>query len=120
MPCDSLWLDIEYMDGYRVFTWDRDRFPDPDAMLERLREEGLHVITIVDPGVKHEPGYAVFDDGRAQGRVLPHRGRRPVRRPGVAGRHRVPRLRHRGGAQVVGTDSTPSTSPPASPASGTT
>ena len=29
VPCDALWLDIEYMDGYRVFTWNTDRFPDP-------------------------------------------------------------------------------------------
>ena len=35
VPCDSLWLDIEYMDGYRVFTWDAERFPDPPAMLAR-------------------------------------------------------------------------------------
>ena len=31
IPCDAVWLDIEYMDGYRVFTWDTDRFPDPPA-----------------------------------------------------------------------------------------
>ena len=67
IPCDALWLDIEYMDGYRVFTWDRDRFPDPSGMLERLREKGFRVITIIDPGVKREPGYAVFDDGREEG-----------------------------------------------------
>jgi alpha-glucosidase len=28
-PCDSLWLDIDYMDGYRDFTWNERRFPDP-------------------------------------------------------------------------------------------
>jgi len=67
VPCDALWLDIEYMDGYRVFTWDRERFPDPEAMLARLAEQGFRVITIIDPGVKHEPGYEVFEDGRRQG-----------------------------------------------------
>ena len=61
IPCDALWLDIEYMDGYRVFTWDTEKFPDPQGMLARLREQGLRVITIIDPGVKYEPGYAVFD-----------------------------------------------------------
>src|SRR3954453_5660200 len=61
IPCDALWLDIEYMDGYRVFTWDAEQFPDPPGMLERLRAQGLRVITIVDPGVKYEPGYEVFD-----------------------------------------------------------
>ena len=61
LPCDALWLDIEYMDGYRVFTWNTERFPDAPAMLRRLDARGFKVITIIDPGVKHEPGYAVFD-----------------------------------------------------------
>lgn len=64
VPCDTLWLDIEYMDGYRVFTWDPDRFPDPAGMLGRLREDGFRVITIIDPGVKFDPGYPVFDQAR--------------------------------------------------------
>src|SRR4051794_11133861 len=62
VPCDALWLDIEYMDSYRVFTWDAEAFPDPAGMLARLAERGFRVITIVDPGVKHEPGYGVFDE----------------------------------------------------------
>jgi alpha-glucosidase len=62
-PCDGMWLDIEYMDGYRVFTWDSTRFPDPEGMLKRLSNKGFRTISIVDPGVKHDPGYAVFDDG---------------------------------------------------------
>lgn len=66
VPCDGIWLDIEYMDGYRVFTWDEHRFPDPRGMLERLRDQGFRVVTIIDPGVKHDPGYAVFDDAVAQ------------------------------------------------------
>lgn len=66
VPCDALWLDIEYMDGYRVFTWNEASFPDVPGFLERLRSAGFRVITIVDPGVKHEPGYAVFDDAVAR------------------------------------------------------
>src|SRR5262249_35036632 len=38
-----------------------EAFPDVDGMLERLDDQGLKVITIVDPGVKYEPGYPVFD-----------------------------------------------------------
>ena len=63
IPCDAMWLDIEYMDGYRVFTWDTNKFPNPPAMLERLSEQGFRVITIIDPGVKYDPGYPVFDSG---------------------------------------------------------
>jgi len=66
IPCDVLWLDIGYMDGYRVFTWDKHKFPAPGEMLGELREKGFRMVTIVDPGVKHDPGYAVFDEGLAQ------------------------------------------------------
>ena len=61
IPCDALWLDIEYMDGYRVFTWDTAAFPDAPGLLAALAEQGFKVITIIDPGVKHDPGYWVFD-----------------------------------------------------------
>jgi alpha-glucosidase len=61
IPCDALWLDIEYMDGYRVFTWNEQSFPDAPGMLKRLRDKGFRVITIIDPGVKQDPGYWVYD-----------------------------------------------------------
>ena len=61
IPCDTLWLDIDYMDGYRVFTWDTEAFPDHPAMLGRLADKGFRVITIIDPGVKRDPGYWVYD-----------------------------------------------------------
>jgi alpha-glucosidase len=64
IPCDVLWLDIGHMDGFRVFTWDATKFPDVPAMVGRMRSEKLRLVTIVDPGVKAEPGYPVFDDGR--------------------------------------------------------
>jgi alpha-glucosidase len=60
VPLDALWLDIEYMDGYRVFTWNAELFPDVDRMLQQLATLGIRVITIVDPGVKYEPEYWVF------------------------------------------------------------
>jgi alpha-glucosidase len=63
IPCDALWLDIEYMAGYRVFSWNSELFPDPPGMLKRLAEQGFRVITIIDPGVKYDPGYKIFDSG---------------------------------------------------------
>ena len=66
IPCDVLHLDIHYLDGYRVFTWDRDRFPDPSQLLAGLGEQGFRVITIIDPGVKVDPGYYVHDEGVAR------------------------------------------------------
>jgi alpha-glucosidase len=55
LPLDVLYLDIHYMNGYRVFTWDTSRFPDPKTFTDKLRQQGVKVVTIVDPGVKHQP-----------------------------------------------------------------
>jgi len=63
IPCDGLWLDIDYMDGYRVFTVSRKHFPNPKAALSRLRAHGRRVVPILDPGVKYERGYEVYEDG---------------------------------------------------------
>ncbi len=60
IPCDVLYLDIDYMDGYRVFTWSPQRFPDPARMLADLRRQGMKVTTIVDPGVKVDSAYDVY------------------------------------------------------------
>jgi alpha-glucosidase len=66
IPCDAIHLDIHYMDGYRIFTWDRERFPEPARLLADLRAEGFRVISILDPGVKVDPGYAVYEEGLDQ------------------------------------------------------
>ncbi|PKN86051.1 MAG: alpha-glucosidase [Chloroflexi bacterium HGW-Chloroflexi-8] len=63
IPCDVIHLDIDYMDGYRVFTWDEERFPDPKEMAESLADNGFHLVTIIDPGVKVDKQYAVYEDG---------------------------------------------------------
>jgi len=55
LPLDVLHLDIDYMQGYRVFTWDRHGYPDPTAFTEKLRKQGVKVVVIVDPGVKYQP-----------------------------------------------------------------
>lgn len=76
LPLDVLYLDIHYMDGYRVFTWNPQRFPDPGALLGRLAAQGVKVVTIIDPGVKYQPetpGYRVFDEGVSKGYFLRRR-----------------------------------------------
>jgi len=64
IPCDTLYLDIDCLDGYRVFTWDRDRFPDPEGLFTELRDMGFHVVNVVDAGVKVDENYAVYREGR--------------------------------------------------------
>ena len=60
IPCDVLYLDIDYMDGYRLFTWSPQRFPDPRRTLADLRRQGMKVVTIVDVGVKVDSAYDVY------------------------------------------------------------
>jgi alpha-glucosidase len=64
IPVDGLWLDIDYMDGYRVFTFDADAFPDPAADIAALRENGQQIVPIIDPGVKVDHDYRVYQDGQ--------------------------------------------------------
>lgn len=66
IPCDVIYLDIHYMDGYRVFTWNPQRFPDPARLLRDLRAQGFKVVTIVDPGVKVDSAYDVYRQLLAQ------------------------------------------------------
>jgi alpha-glucosidase len=66
IPCDALYLDIDYMDGYRVFTFDGERFPDPAGLAAEMREQGIRLVAIVDPGVKVDDGYHVYASGREQ------------------------------------------------------
>jgi alpha-glucosidase len=63
IPCDALYLDIDYMDGYRDFTWDARRFPDPAGLLRELGAAGFQVVTILNPGVKADPTDPTFADG---------------------------------------------------------
>lgn len=63
IPCDALYLDIDYMNGYRDFTWNKNYFPEPKRMLKQLKDRGFKVVTIIDPGIKLDSTYSVFDDG---------------------------------------------------------
>lgn len=63
IPCDVIYLDIHYMEGYRVFTFDPVRFPNPKEMMAELKEMGIRVVPIVDPGVKVDGNYPIFQEG---------------------------------------------------------
>ncbi|QJD83815.1 glycoside hydrolase family 31 protein [Cohnella herbarum] len=67
IPCDVLYLDIHYMDEYRVFTWDSKRFPKPLEMMAELKELGFELVPIVDPGVKKDPKYHIYQEGVKNG-----------------------------------------------------
>ncbi len=87
LPLDVIHLDIDYMQAYRVFTFDTRRFPDPKGLADKLGKQGVKLVTIVDPGIKHQPPsknapsvttarpelapqdqrYYVYDEGIAKG-----------------------------------------------------
>ena len=67
IPTDAVHLDIDYMDGFRVFTWNPHTFPSPAALAADLDVRGFRMVAIVDPGVKVDPAYDIFSDGLAHG-----------------------------------------------------
>lgn len=62
IPADVIWMDIDYMDGYRVFTFDAGQFPDPAGLNHWLGSMGFANVWMIDPGVKDERGYFVRDE----------------------------------------------------------
>jgi len=72
LPLDAVHLDIDYMRGFRSFTWDPERFPDPRGLAERVHERGARLVAIIDPGVKDEPGagYPAADELVTRGYAL--------------------------------------------------
>jgi len=68
IPCDVIHFDIDYMQDYKVFTWNMERYHhDPEAFLGRLSQEGFKAVVINDPGVKVEEGYGIYDEGIRKG-----------------------------------------------------
>ncbi len=67
IPCDAIYLDIDYMDGFRCFTWDKEKFPDPKKMVSDFKEEGFQTVVIIDPGIKKDHNYWVFREGLESG-----------------------------------------------------
>ncbi len=62
IPCDAIYLDIDYMDGFRCFTWNKKYFPDPKKMVKELYEDGFKTVVIIDPGIKIDKNYSVYKE----------------------------------------------------------
>ncbi|MCA9511708.1 MAG: DUF5110 domain-containing protein, partial [Myxococcales bacterium] len=74
IPTDAIHLDIDHMRGYRVFTWNERRFPDPAAMTRELAAHGIRAVAITDPGVKVDEAFALFREGRERDYFLRDEG----------------------------------------------
>ncbi len=63
IPLDSIYLDIDYMERYKDFTVDTERFPNLKELATDMKEQGIHLVPIIDAGVKIEDGYDVYEEG---------------------------------------------------------
>jgi len=63
IPCDVIWMDIDYMEGFKCFTFDKETFPDPKKLSVELHRIGFKGIWMLDPGIKVEEGYEAYDTG---------------------------------------------------------
>lgn len=66
IPADGITLDIHYMDAYKLFTWNKQRFPNPQGMIDSLQHMGFKTTLIVDPGIKVEKNYPAYESGLAE------------------------------------------------------
>lgn len=63
IPLDGICMDIDYMEGYKDFTWNRENFPDLKRLCEDMAAEHIRLVPIIDAGIKLEPGDPVYDSG---------------------------------------------------------
>lgn len=63
IPCDAIYLDIDYMDGYRCFTWNHDHFLNPTNMIGDLEKQGFQTVVMIDPGLRVDEDYEVYTSG---------------------------------------------------------
>ena len=67
IPLDSVYLDIDYMERYKDFTLNDEAFPDFAKFNEEMKEQNIHLVPIIDAGVKQEEGYSVYEEGLEKG-----------------------------------------------------
>ncbi|TNE61233.1 MAG: DUF4968 domain-containing protein [Bacteroidetes bacterium] len=63
IPCDAIYLDIDYMDAFRCFTWNKEHFPDPKGLISELWQKGFQTVVMINPGIKEDPDYPVYREG---------------------------------------------------------
>ena len=64
IPLDCVYLDIDYMERFKSFTVNRETFPDFEQLIEETKADNIHLIPIIDAGIKKEEGYRVYEEGK--------------------------------------------------------
>jgi alpha-glucosidase len=67
IPCSAIWCDIDYMNGFRTFSFNKEFFPDPAALISELHQYGIRSVWIVDPAIKVDEKYDVYKSGTQEG-----------------------------------------------------
>lgn len=69
IPMDAIWLDIEYTEqkSKKYFTWDPQTFGDAKSLVSNLTSKGRRLITIIDPHIKKDSGYHIYQEGTQNG-----------------------------------------------------
>ena len=63
IPCDVIWMDIDYMQDFKIFTFDSAGFPNPKETNDYLHKNDFKSVWMIDPGIKAEKGFFVYDSG---------------------------------------------------------
>ncbi len=63
IPLEAVYLDIDYMEAYKDFTVDEKKFPEFKSFVGEMKGRGVHLVPIIDAGVKIEKGYPVYEEG---------------------------------------------------------
>lgn len=67
IPLDMVYMDIDYMEDFKDFTLNPDEFADFPDFVKEMREQNIHLVPIIDAGVKIEEGYDVYEEGIEKG-----------------------------------------------------
>ena len=63
IPCDAIYLDIDYMEEYKCFTWNKKYFPNLKQMTSELKADGFNLVVMIDPGIKVDDDYSIYQEG---------------------------------------------------------
>ncbi len=67
LPLDCIYMDIDYMDSFKDFSVNKELFPDFRTFVSDMKSHNIHLIPIIDAGVKNQKGYSVYDEGHEKG-----------------------------------------------------
>ncbi len=70
VPLDAIYLDIDYMDHFKDFTVNEETFPDFPGFVSRMKDRGIHLVPIIDAGIRKEEGYCVYEEGKKNGHFV--------------------------------------------------